>query len=50
MADGKLNFRISTSADASGFKEFDSRLRTSARGMKDFGQAGSRIVGELGAQ
>ena len=50
MADGKLNFRISTSADPSGFKEFDSRLRTSARGMKDFGQAGSRIVGELSAQ
>lgn len=50
MADGKVNITFETIAQMRGLNQISDGIKKSARGIKDFGDAGSRIVGELSAQ
>ena len=50
MADGKVNLTFSTVAQLGGLNQLSDGLKKSAKGIKDFGDAGARLAGELSAQ
>lgn len=50
MADGKVNLTFSTIAQLQGLNQLSDGLKRSGREIKDFGDAGAKIVGQLSAQ